>query len=98
MPQIVVPTNPSSLVSTLNASPLSTPQIWVHDLFGVQVGTWSVLRVSKFFTAVSHDFEHMVSHPESGKSSAFRRSRLLPTYFMASFSVCGARQTNVRSE
>lgn len=42
-------------------------------------------RVVNSCAVVSRDFEHMVSHPESGKSSTFSCLQFLPTYFMAGF-------------
>lgn len=82
MPRIV-PTNPSSLVSTLSAYSPSTPRFWVHDPFGVHVGTW--LRESKLFTAVSHDFEHMVSHPREWKKLHFQMLAVLSNLFYGWF-------------
>lgn len=102
VPRIVVPTNPSSPVSTLNASSPSTSRFWVHDPFGVHVGTWSVLRESKLFTPVSHDFEHMVSHPRDWKKLHFQMlavpSNLFYGWFQCMWSQANKCQVRVREQ
>lgn len=102
VPRIVVPTNPSSPVSTLSASSPSTSRFWVHDPFGVHVGTWSVLRESKLFTPVSHDFEHMVSHPREWKKLHFQMlavpSNLFYGRFQCMWSQANKCQVRVREQ
>ena len=58
----------------------------------VHVGTRAFLRESELFAVVSRDSQHMLSHPESGKSSTFSCLQFLPTHFMAGFRARGAKQ------